>query len=156
MTAWKKNILCAKNKIRTKLNHSLIWCLFHFLYSWQMFLLKISHLEKHSTEKCLFDIKFSKINPGNILLWTQFAKPNPAILNPVKFNPALINPLKVSFQRSQASISFGFTSSPFSWKILIVLLCRSLFLTDLGIPASSNLSAFPTRAFEDVSTLVYN
>ena len=75
-----------QNKNKT---YSFLYLLFiSFPYSWWKFLLKSSHLRKHVIEKCLFDIRFAKINPANVLLWTQFAK-----INPTKVNPALINPL---------------------------------------------------------------
>ena len=64
----------SKNKTQSFLNLVFI----SSPYSWQKLHLKTSHLQKHTIEKCLFDIRFAKINPA-------------------KINPALINPLKVRY-----------------------------------------------------------
>ena len=74
----KEKYIMYKTQSKNKTSSFLSLVSLSFPYSWPKFPLKTSHLQKHTIEKYLLDIRFEKINPA-------------------KINQVLINPLKVRY-----------------------------------------------------------
>ena len=80
-----------KTQSKNKTSSFLSLVFISFPYSWPKFPLQTSHLQKHTIEKYLLDIRFEKTNPA-------------------KINPALINPLKVRYSCFEVTFYYATVS----------------------------------------------